>query len=155
MKDEEYILEIINKSARNFGVINLSSGNCGQFALALADKLINKGYKASIGILHKYDEEVGDLHDLASEEVDIYHVVVVVDDKIFDGTGKITTEDLIQFAIKEYRDDSPSYITAIDVDELALHTIIDFETNWNIKKEIFADFLSSCKIIKNSKFKID
>lgn len=151
MKEDEEVLKLIEESAQKFGRINLSSGNCGQFSLALAKKLIDKGINATIGVLHKYDSDVTDLQELACEEVPIYHVVVTIEDKIFDSTGKITTQDLVDFSIREYRDDEPSYIKNINVEELALHTIINFETNWSINAETFYEFLNNIENKKHVK----
>lgn len=84
MNKEEAILKLINDSAEKFGRLNLSSGNCGQFALALAQKLIDIGFEPTIGVLYKYDENVNDIDDLACEELPIYHVTLLVDDNIYD-----------------------------------------------------------------------
>lgn len=145
------VIGLIEKSAEEFGRINLSSGNCGQFSIALAKKLIDIGYDASIGILHKYDEDVSNLDELAAEELPIYHVVVLVEDSIFDGTGEITVDDLIKLSTLEYRDNEPSYIKDIDINDMALDTIINFVTDWSIPKEKFYKFLSQPIDIKNRK----
>jgi len=137
------ILKTINEAAEKFGRLNLSSGNCGQFSLAIAQYLKEKGYKPEIGILHKYDEDVKDLDDLACEEIAIYHIVITIDNNIFDSTGKITTDDLIEFSSREYNDSEPSYIHGIDIDKnaMALKTIINFETDWTIEACVFYDFI--------------
>lgn len=151
MNKEETILKLINDSAEKFGRINLSSGNCGQFSIAIAQKLSDLGIESTIGVLYRYDEEVNDIDDLAGQELPIYHITLSIGDDIFDSTGKITTNDLINFSIREYNDTSPAYIQHVDIDDLSLHTIIDFETDWSISKEIFYDFLNDKEKPKNSK----
>lgn len=153
MNENKYISELIEKAAEEFGRINLSNGNCGQFALALSQKLIDKGIKPSIGVLHKYYDDIKDIDDLASEEIPIYHIVVIVNDKIYDATGEITTLDLLNFSVREYRDNDPAYIKEIDIDEMSLHSIIESETNWYISKEKFYDFFKSLKIQSKNKIK--
>lgn len=153
MNENNYINELIEKAVEKFGRINLSNGNCGQFSLALAQQLIDKGFKPKIGVLHKYDEEVTDLDELASQEVPVYHVVLILNDKIFDSTGEITTYDLVQFSKREYRDSAPSYIKDIGVNEISLHSIIESETNWYIPKEMFYNFFKSLEIKNKQKIK--
>lgn len=51
----------------------------------------------------------------------------------------------------EYRDNEPSYIKDIDINDMALDTIINFETDWSIPKEKFYNFLSQPLDIKKRK----
>ena len=149
------LIRLIDESAEKFGRINLSSGNCGQFSLALAQKLIDMGHTPTIGILHEYSDDIDiddfNIDDLAGMELPIYHIVVSVNDSIFDSTGQITTENLVDFSIREYKDPSPGYISDIDVNDIALMTLINFDTNWNIPAETFYSFLNNIQEKKPTK----
>lgn len=149
-QDEAKILALIEASAKHFGRINLSSGNCGQFAIALAYKLKDIGIEARLGFLHKYDTDAPDLEGLASIEPDIYHVVIHIGDNMYDATGKVTVDDLVMFSRREYYDDSPGYLQCIfncdRYDDLAVHTIVEFETNWEIENADFYEFLHDVNI---------
>lgn len=150
------IEKIINNAANKFGRINLSSGNCGNFSLALAKTLKEKGFSPEIGLLYAYynGEDFDSVDDLAASEPKIYHVVVLCNDKIYDGTGEITTEDLVDFSIREYGDHQPMFMTDINADEIALETIVNFETDWSITKEQFFDsFKQNNNVKKRNKRK--
>lgn len=79
-----------------------SSGNCGQFAIALFYILNELGLDVSLGLAsNDWPEE-----DLFNGEPDIYHVYVEIKDKnkeyYFDSTGVLSVNQLHKFVAKFY-----------------------------------------------------
>lgn len=155
---DKYLIEgLIDSASKIFGRDNLSSGNCGNFALALASILIEKGLSPKIGILHFCDEDeyFDSIEDLSISEPNIYHVVLINDDKIYDSTGEIKKDYLIDFSIREYHDDQPMFMEGIDIKDeneyIALKTLCDFDTDWSISQDKFYNSIKCNKPKKSLK----
>lgn len=133
-------LSLIDAAAEKFGRYNLAAGNCGTFALALSNNLRSRGYKPTIALLHRWYEEddySNGIDGLVETDPDIYHVVVMMGDKMFDASGETSISDLLSLSIREYKDKNPGFIRDIGIDEEALHTIIEHDTNWSIPVKVF------------------
>lgn len=126
----EIALALINKGAQKFGRSRLAAGNCGTFALALAWSLREKGFRPSLGFLYRFEE--GNIDDLASSEPDIYHVVMMLGDRMFDAAGEIDVNDLLALSMREYRDPEPGFLQHVGMDEPAALSLIENDTNWSI-----------------------
>ncbi len=152
MKNFE-IEKIIETSANKFGRINLSSGNCGKFALALGEYLAENGIESKINILFKYheDQDVNTIDELAGSDPDVYHVVLSVGDKIYDGTGETSIEKLLEFSVAEYKDFEPMYMKDVGLKESSLEAVVEFDTNWSIDKSNFLEFFKGISKIENKK----
>jgi len=140
---EKEINELIKKASEKFGVMNLSSGNCGVFALALGRLLSEKGLEPKINFLFKFreDENINTIDNLSNSEPDIYHVVLSLNDKIYDGTGETSIEKLLELSVREYNDFEPMYLKDVGLEENALRAVIEFDTNWFIPEYDFYSFL--------------
>lgn len=140
---EKEINELIQKASEEFSVMNLSSGNCGVFALALGRLLSEKGLEPKINFLFKFreDENINTIDNLSNSEPDIYHVVLSLNDKIYDGTGETSIEKLLELSVREYNDFEPMYLKDVGLEENALRAVIEFDTNWFIPEYDFYSFL--------------
>ena len=75
--------------------ISMDSGNCGTFALAIAELLRDS---CSIVILSNAEEE----EDLTRGEPDVYHVVLQYLGYYFDVTGKTDVDQIFAIAERQY-----------------------------------------------------
>lgn len=132
-------LVFIGKAARKFGRARLSGGNCGTFALALATRLKEIGLRPTIAFIYRWHEEenFSNVDDLVGSEPDIYHVVVMLGDRMFDASGETNVNALLTLTVREYRDREPSLLRDIGMDEPAVHTLIEEDTNWSITSAAF------------------
>lgn len=91
------IIEYIkNSNLPKFG------GDCGMFALHLKEK-----YGGSLAFL---TETKADEEELVLE-APIYHVLLKLNDKFYDGDGEITEDKMIEFCHIEYGDSFPALWT--------------------------------------------
>lgn len=77
--------------------ISTSGGNCGTFALALAE-IYNK--PCEIIMCH----QTADVNELEHGEPYIYHIITRLNNTLLDGTGITTVDDLFNIAEHEYND---------------------------------------------------
>lgn len=145
VKSRDFIEDIIDKVAEKVGRLNLSSGNCGQFTLAIAEYLESKNIESSVGLIYRRDEDIKNIDDLASDDSTIYHVFLIHNSNYYDGTGKIDVNYLVNFSSNEYRDSTPGAITDIGRDNESLHSIVNEQTNWSINKTKFYDLIKDDK----------
>lgn len=135
-------IEKANKKFPN----KLSSGNCGMFAFGLAKYLIDEKIFpfAKIALICKDNNENSE-DDLLNGEPTIYHVVVQIENFLFDESGLTSKRNLLKFSIVEYGDKNPLFWSELNVDE-KIRKIISFNTNWDISWEIFYRFFRGNKI---------
>ena len=77
--------------------ISTDGGNCGTFALALAEI-----YNDSCQIVMCH--EVADVDELQYGDVNVYHVVAKIEGKLLDGTGITTADAIYDIAEDQYSD---------------------------------------------------
>jgi hypothetical protein len=132
-------LTLVDKAAKKFGRARLTAGNCGTFALALATCLREQGFIPNIAFIYRWMEDVDsiDIDVLAEHEPDIYHVVVMLGDRMFDFSGETNVDGLMAFSVREYRDREPGFLRDIGMDEPAIHSLIEHDTNWSITTAAF------------------
>lgn len=114
--------------------VNLFSGNCGIFAIALA-KFLNEmgGYNLQYMIYANQGEDT--IEDYFDGEPDIYHVILSVEgngiDDFFDGHGSCSDSDVLNI-LKEY-DQNFETITVIKlpVNSPRVETFIRNNTNYD------------------------
>lgn len=156
-KNEELIKQQVNKKSFNLNKYKQSwsksikkkifsgkddkfSGNCGMYALALAQKTIDEGKEAVIVIA----ANTGDTEELKYGEPNIYHVAVEIDGILYDGSGVTSEQKLAQFAYDIYGDSSPA-LSYFKFDE-AIIELIRQETNWDTNyQEYFKDIKKDSK----------
>jgi hypothetical protein len=151
-------IENIIKIAQNiFGTDNLSSGNCGNFALALGKILKEKGLNPKLAFTFR---EVDDLtsteisnqgtqtiskttvstetiDDVINAETDIYHTILKVNGQYYDGIGKTNTDELLDMADDQYDDYYPGFFDNIELNDPAMLKLIRTETNCQIPMQTF------------------
>lgn len=141
----EDILALIEKNKSNpsepFG------GNCGQFILGLCVYLFDKFEVDSTAIKVSLITDFDGKEDSGLEgECKIYHVYLEYDGKLYDGTGEITPQYLIDFSKREYNDEDPvvwSFNLPGEKDKL--RRIVSFNTNWDSEWVDYYKFLSKKK----------
>jgi hypothetical protein len=132
------VLTLIQRAVKRFGVDRLSGGNCGTFALALATHLEQLGYQPKLGFFYlRREQRCTTIHEVIASETDIYHVFVMLNGRHYDGTGEVSVDDLFAIARDQYDDDDPSDFTDIDVDDRAMLSLIDNDTDWNLDAVAF------------------
>jgi hypothetical protein len=133
------VLALISKAQHEFGADKLRSGNCGTFALALGAILSEVGIPFKIGILFNQGKLEPGTHfgtqTIILAETDIYHVAVIIGNRIYDGDGEISEQAFASYAA-QYGDRHPGgYL--VDFDDEYLRTLIEGETNWSIPPKVF------------------
>lgn len=140
----------LNKIIKNISKkINLFSGNCGVFAIGLANFLKKIGnydlnYIIYSNVDEEYIEEIG--HDIeVYNESDIYHVVLSVKgngiDNIFDGNG-VCTKKNIEDILEEYGENlKTSGVFMWSINTPKIENIIRWNTNYNIFSDIIFELL--------------
>lgn len=101
------------------------SGNCGMYAIALAKKSLDDNKKPSIAIATDTD----DLDELMFGEPNIYHVAVIINGKLYDGSGEITQNTLEAYGRALYNDPNPIILELEFNDDLI--KMIRQQTNWD------------------------
>jgi len=114
--------------------VNLFSGNCGIFAIALA-KFLNEmgGYNLQYMIYVNQGE--GALEDYFDGEPDIYHVILSVEgngiDDFFDGHGSCSDDDVLNI-LREYGEDfETATVIKLPVNSPRVETFIRSNTNYD------------------------
>jgi len=156
-KIDNTIVQIIKTAQKIFGTDNLSSGNCGNFALALGKILKEKGINVKLAFIFREvdntsydiskdgifavtndDVDTDSIAGVVKAETDIYHVFLDLGNNIFyDGTGKITVDDLLDMAEYQYDDENPGYFNDIDLNDPDMLRLIRTETNCRIPMQTF------------------
>lgn len=124
-------------------------GNCGNFALALARELTKHGFECSIVVCSSIDSE-----DLAEEnnnprayeyfEADIYHVALFANNKLYDGDGEITEDNLKLIAEDEYGDSDPTiyYHQYTDANDDDFRFAFEWSTNFDVYPEYYQKLIN-------------
>ena len=68
-------------------------GNCGMYAIALAKRAQEQ--RKNVSLLLAINEPAETIDELSYSEPDIYHIAVKIDGILYDGSGKISIENLI------------------------------------------------------------
>lgn len=108
--------------------IDLFSGNCGMYAIALG-KIAQEQNKPVTMIVAA---NTNNLEELLYGEPTVYHIAVEIDGEIYDGRGKISLNDVAQFAYDIYGDSSPQ-ISFLYLDESFIHFVrsqTNYDTSW-------------------------
>lgn len=117
------------------------SGNCGMFALALFE-LLKQGEIVLCINGNQEEDYTTDLDSLLYGEPDIWHVALMINNNIYDGSGRISLDDLYNFCQTEYGDSSP-HITAWTLetpqDHAIMEKIIRWNTDWSLDKDYFKE----------------
>ena len=133
-----------------------AGGNCGNLALAVARELSDiKDVKIVICSNGSHDEPKN-LRDYADNELDIWHVALLVDGKIYDFTGETSVKKLEQLCINEYDDHDPvifswDYSKKEDND---FRYIFDWETDFDVYPEFYQKYIKKILKKKNENFGI-
>lgn len=138
MKNLNNPINLIEKV--DYAGLETSSGNCGMFALALRE-VLGSGDLVFVtnGSSPEYATDDDAEENLMLGEPDIWHVALKVGDKLYDGTGEITIDDLDEIAYREYGDVEPFLTVWSDVNEPEFYKIIRNNTNWFIDKDEFVN----------------
>ena len=131
-ESHDEILNLIRRARRRYRV-RLHGGNCGQFAYALG-KLLGRG---EIALLTEAGLEEDDLRH---GDADVYHVLLQVDGRLYDGGGEADAAGLARLAEAEYGDGDPTLWSGFPLDE-DTRLIISGQTSWNTEWTDFYRFL--------------
>ena len=110
------------------------SGNCGMYAIALGKLAQEQGKQVVIVIASNAENEQelwGDVY--------IYHVAVEIDGTIYDGQGKVSVDNIAQFAYDAYGDSNP-HIFYLYLDESTI-SLIRQQTDWDTSWEQYYEML--------------
>lgn len=137
--------------------LDLTSGNCGMFAYALARYLIDElkcDNQIAIGFV--IGEPIEHLMDISESEMDVYHVALEVDGQWYDATGPIGDDDLAAYG-EYYGDESPFLWTAQLTPESAnlIRRTIEWETDWSCPWDLFADVLEGSGTLEDVQEQIE
>jgi len=119
------------------------SGNCGMYAIALAKKALDNKKTPSIAISTNID----DLDELMYGEPDIYHVAVIIDGKLYDGSGEINQNTLEAYGRALYNDPNPIILELEFNDDLI--KMIRQQTNWDTP---WQEYYNDMKLKLNNNF---
>ena len=126
------ILGLIRSARRRYRG-RLHGGNCGQFAYALG-KLLGRG---EIALLTESGLEEDDLRH---GDADVYHVLLQVDGRLYEGGGEADAAGLARLAEEEYGDGDPTLWREFPLDE-GTRLIISGQTAWDTEWTDFYRFL--------------
>ena len=130
------ILHAIRYAQRTFGTDNLSGGNCGTFALALARLSAEAGKQSTFGILFRDVAGVETIRELLDAETDIYHIVLEVGNRKYDGTGETTVDQMLDLAETQYGDFNPGYFSEVAMSKDFMRLVRN-DTDWSIQAPTF------------------
>jgi hypothetical protein len=126
------ILDLIRRARRRYRG-RLSGGNCGQFAYALG-RFLGRG---EIALLTESGLEEDDLRH---GDADVYHALLQVDGRLYDGGGEADAAGLARLAEAEYGDGDPTLWREFPLDE-DTRRVISGQTAWDIEWTDFHRFL--------------
>jgi hypothetical protein len=114
--------------------VNLFSGNCGIFAIALA-KFLNEIGSYNLQYMIYVNQGEDTIEDYFNGEPDIYHVILSVKgngiDDFFDGHGSCSDDDVLNI-LKEYGQDfDTATVIKLPVNSPRVETFIRSNTNYN------------------------
>ena len=131
-QSHDEILGLIRRARRRYRG-RLSGGNCGQFAYALG-RFLGRG---EIALLTESGLEEDDLRH---GDADVYHALLKVDGRLYDGGGEADLAGLARLAEAEYGDPDPALWDEFPLDE-ATRLVISGQTAWDIEWTDFHGFL--------------
>lgn len=148
----------LKKAIQYFGRKKLYGGNCGVFALALANFLKEKNIRVQIAVIC-YDSNFGDEDDISPEDIikadiPVYHVAIVFDKMFYDGDGRVPGSKIQKWVKAQYGDSSPA-LFVFDLDTPGLSSLINTETAWYIPYDTFFSFFKSAQLNEAQTFEID
>lgn len=145
-KNEEKILKLIEYLIKR--KFKLDGGNCGQFSLGLSRFLKDKlNIDTTIGLISNYD---GESDTGLLDEVEIYHVFLEYNNKMFDVTGEINDDNLAHLALTQYNDRDPVKWSKFKNTEELIRQIISTNTAWDME---WTDFYNELKKSKYEKIR--
>lgn len=135
---EKNMIEIFRKLKKK-SKVDLGGGNCGMVAYAISRYLHDKyDIDCQIGLITNAEDE----KELIDGEVLVYHVFPIVEDRMYDETGQINIDYLLDFAHDQYGDFNPSMFTFfLPQEESTVARIILRQTNYNTNWKYFFDLL--------------
>jgi len=138
--------KIINsiKYLNDFSDKSLSGGNCGQSTYALY-KFLSDNYDIHLNIGVISNNYIENENELIMGEPDIYHMFLVDEnDMMYDETGIIDSDYLLDLAETQYGESSPSYfVFNMPEEEKKILQIIRTQTNYNIDWQYFHNILNN------------
>jgi len=130
-QSHDEILGLIRRARRRYRG-RLSGGNCGQFAYALG-RFLGRG---EIALLTESGLEEDDLRH---GDADVYHALLKVDGRLYDGGGEADLAGLARLAEAEYGDPDPALWDEFPLDE-DTRLVISGQTAWDIEWTDFHRF---------------
>jgi len=133
IKLDSHILDKVIKSVSN--KVNLFSGNCGVFAIALSKFLKTVGSYNLLYFIYVNQGELSFEDYLHAEDVDIYHIILSVEgdgiDDFFDGHGSCGDSD-VSSILGEYSESFETVtLLKLPVDTSKVETFIRSNTNYD------------------------
>lgn len=114
------------------------SGNCGMYAIALAQMALDNKKNPVIVIV----TDTSNLDELMYGEPNVYHVATEIDGVLYDTRGQINDNILAQFAYDIYGDSAPN-ILYLEFNNDAIKMIRQ-QTNWDTSwQEYYNDMKNS------------
>lgn len=113
---------------------NLLFGNCGMFAIALAEEAQKRKIK-DCGLVFVHNAETD--AELVYGDYSLYHVAFFIGDKIYDGRGEVEESELIDFDQNIPQD---AYIDYFDLNNLdKIKNAIRRNTEWDSSCEYYEE----------------
>lgn len=144
-ENKDIVLDLIKSARSHFGKKRLYGGNCGQFALALAQHLQSLDMKFKIAVIC-YDawteQDNVDPQEIILADVPVYHVALRAPGGFYDADGLVSESHVRTWIQQEYGDHAPAMFL-FDLNEPYLDTLIRTETAWHIPQETFWDFFQT------------
>jgi hypothetical protein len=143
-ENEQKILSLIKYLVKR--KFKLDGGNCGQFTLGLSRFLKDKFIiDTTLGLISNFD---GDSDTELLGDVDIYHVFLEYNNKMFDVTGEIDDDDLGHLALNQYNNPDPVKWSKFKNTEELIRQIISINTAWDTEWTTFYKELEKFKYEK-------
>jgi hypothetical protein len=116
-------------------VEDVFSGNCGIFAIALAEEAKRRGLGEEAALVFAHNAETDE--ELKYGEYSLYHVAFQIGDKLYDGRGEISEDEIISFM---WTTPKTLYIDAFNLVELEMmKDAIRRNTAWNSTCEYYEE----------------
>jgi len=113
---------------------NLLFGNCGMFAVALAEEAQKREIK-NCGLVFVHNAETD--AELVYGDYSLYHVAFFIGDKIYDGRGELEENELIDFDPNIPQDAYIDYFDLKNLDEIK--SAIRRNTEWDSSCEYYKE----------------